>query len=69
MTVEEFKQFCGTTEPGATLAFKYRDTDVQGRFVGCGEDVLVIEVEGLQYIWPREVCTVRKSDYPIPSYS
>lgn len=69
MTVEEFHMLCKTTETGTILNFKYQDTEIKGHFIGCGEDEVVIEANGRQYIWPRELCRFRKSDYPIPSYS
>lgn len=69
MTIEEFQQLCKTTEAGTTLTFKYRDTEISGRFVGCGEDAVVIEAAGRQHVWPRELVSCRKSDYPYPSYS
>lgn len=69
MTEKEFQQLCKTTQPGTTLSFNYNDTEVSGKFVGCGENAIVIEVNGRQFVWPREVCECRKSSYPIPSYS
>jgi len=69
MTVEEFHKLCKTTKTGTVLTFKFREAEIRGHFVGCGEDEVVIEANGKQYIWPRELCSVRKRDYPIPSYS
>lgn len=69
MTIKEFQQLCNSTPVGTTLTFKYEDHEIKGHFVGCGSDEVVIESNGKPFIWPREVCDVRKSDYPTPSYS
>jgi hypothetical protein len=69
MTEKEFTQLCRTTPTGATLTFQYLDTEVRGNFIGCGEEAVIIEVNGRQVIWPREVCECRKNLYPIPTYS
>lgn len=69
MTDKEFKQLCSTTSEGATLSFNYGDTQVSGKFVGCWQEAFVIDVNGRQLIWPRELCNYRKSSPPIPTYS
>lgn len=69
MTIEQFQQLCKITPVGTTLTFRHDGQVVKGRFVGCGHDEIVIESDDKQIIWPRELCDVRKSDYPIPSYA
>ena len=69
MTRHEFKTLCDTTPAGTELLFEFRDQQVRGKFVGCSEAGVVIEANGLQLIWPRELVDYRKPAYPIPSYS
>ena len=69
MTLQEFHRLCKTTKIGTTLTFKYGNQEVKGHFIGCGNDEVVIEANGKQFIWPRELCEVRKTDYPRPTYS
>jgi len=69
MTEKEFEELCETTETGTILTFSYRDIKIEGKFIGCADDSVIVEAEGRQYIWPRELCLYRKSDYPTPSYS
>lgn len=69
MTVEEFQTLCKTTRVGTALIFSYEGEEIKGRFIGCGSDEVVIEANGKQFVWPRAICTIRKSDYPTPSYS
>ena len=69
MTEEEFRELCEEIEPGTRLTFTYRDQEVEGKFVGCAEDAVVIEANGRNFLWPKELCDWRKTDYPRPSYS
>jgi len=69
MTDKEFQQLCSNTPTGTTLSFDYRDTHVEGKFVSCTEDAFIIEVNGHDFIWPREFCNYRKAACPIPTYS
>ena len=69
MTVEEFHQLCKTTRVGTALTFRFGNEVISGHFVGCGRDEIVIEANGKQLIWPRELLDMRITDYPTPSYS
>lgn len=69
MKLEEFHKLCKTTTVGMTLTFTYGGQEIKGHFIGCGKDEVIIESNGKQFIWPRDLCDVRKSDYPRPSYS
>jgi hypothetical protein len=69
MTEQEFKALCSEIPCGTTLTFSYRDKQVRGKFVGCTADAVIIEANGQNFIWPRDLCEYRKSSYPIPSYS
>ena len=69
MTLEEFHKLCKTTTVGTNLTFSFGDQQIEGHFIGCGKAEVVIESNGKQFIWPRELCDVRKSDYPRPNYS
>jgi hypothetical protein len=69
MNLKECHKLCKTTKAGTALTFTYGDQVIKGHFIGCGRDEVVIEANGKQYVWPRELCDVRKSDYPRPRYS
>lgn len=69
MTRKDFKTLCDTTPAGTMLSFEFQDKQVRGKFVGCSEAGVLIEANGLQFIWPRNLIDYRKSAYPIPSYS
>ncbi len=69
MTEKEFHKLCSETETGTALSFYNGNNHVYGRFVGCSEDSVVIEANGLNFIWPRDLVDYRKSDYSTPSYS
>jgi len=69
MTNEKYKKLCAETEIGTPLVFTYRDLEIRGKFVGCAEDAIIIEANGKQVLWPRDLCDYSQSDYPLPSYS
>ena len=69
MTDKEFQELCETTEAGTSLNFIYGDKEVNVRFMGCGTDEIVVESNGKNFVWPRELCRIKKSDYPTPTYS
>ncbi len=69
MTEKEFRKLCSTTPTGTALAFRYNDIEVKGTFVGCAQDAVVVQANGRQFLWPRELCQIGKSSYPVPSYS
>jgi len=69
MTRNEFKRLCETTPQGTEVSFEFRDKQVRGKFVGCSENGVLIETNGRQFIWPKELLDYRQSSYPIPSYS
>ena len=68
MTKKEFKDFCSTTEPGTTMTFTLMDREVQGTFIGCADNELVIESNGMDFFWPHELCSCQENSYPSPSY-
>ncbi|TYO99167.1 hypothetical protein EDC39_1038 [Geothermobacter ehrlichii] len=69
MTERDFRQLCAKTPVGTPLLFSNRDIQVRGTFLGCDKDTILIEVNGYVSFWPREVCDLRSTDYPVPSYS
>lgn len=70
MTTEEFTKLCNETESGTPLTFDTGNGQVvQGKFVGCMEDAVIIEVNDQHVIWPYDLISYRQKGYPIPSYS
>lgn len=69
MTPEKFRRLCAETEIGTPLTFTYRDLEIRGKFVGCAEDAVIIEANGKQVFWPRELCDYSTAVYPYPTYS
>lgn len=69
MSKKEFKKLCETTEIGTSVSFSCRDKSINGKFIGCAEDAIIIEANGRTHIWPWELCDYRKSTYPRPTYS
>lgn len=69
MTTEEFTRLCSETESGTLLTFDTGSDQVRGSFIGCTEDAVIIEANGKHFIWPRDLISCRRPEYPIPSYS
>lgn len=69
MTEQEFNELCSTTSPGTTLTFSFRDQEIEGKFIGCAENAVVIEANGRGFFWPRELCSYRKASRMGPTYS
>lgn len=69
MTREEFEQFCRLTPKGTPLTLDNRDLHLRGRFVGCFEGAILVEVNGNVSLWPHETCAVERRDDPSPRYS
>jgi len=69
MTEKEFQDLCKTTEAGTNLIFIYGDQEVQVRFLGCGADEILVEANGKNFVWPRELCSFKRLKYQPPTYS
>ncbi len=69
MTEREFAKVCSLQQAGAAVEISYQEFNMTGKLIGCGEDFLVIEINGRQTIWPREICETKQRTYPGPTYS
>ena len=69
MTKNEFKTFCTTTPTGTTLMLSCNNVEVEGKFIGCSDDAVIIEANGSANICPHDLCEYSTSSYPTPSYS
>ena len=69
MTGREFEKICSLQKDKLPIAIRHKEFDLRGKFVGCWEESLVIEINGQYALWPCELCESEKPDYPIPSYS
>lgn len=69
MTTEEFTRLCSENSPGTPLTFDTGEAQVRGNLIGCMEDAVIIEVNGKHFVWPYDLISCQRPDYPIPSYS
>jgi len=69
MNETEFEILCTMTPRGSPLSFSCGGQEVRGTFIGCGEGVVILEANGRQHVWRRELIGSQKSPDPAPSLS
>lgn len=69
MTDKEFAEVCSINQAGLAITVGYEQINMTGKLIGCWKDYLLIDIDGIQALWPSEVCDIKKRKYHIPSYS
>ncbi len=69
MTEREYSRVCRLQRDGSEVRISYQEFNLTGKLVGCGEDCLVIDINGRRTLWPREICESKPRTYPVPTYS
>jgi len=69
MNDKKFQKICGLKNCDHTLLISFREEHLTGKLLDCWEDNFLVEVNGKQMLWPKELCDTAETNYPTPSYS